>query len=92
MSRAGCSVDRIREDRILHEALTAAADPLHLSLVFGVSHNTAARYATVAEHLLSDELELTTRAVILSRTVRLSDRAEPTVISSLMRRNAVGSR
>jgi hypothetical protein len=28
-----------------------------LSLVFGVSHNTAARYATVAEHLLSDELE-----------------------------------
>jgi predicted nucleic acid-binding protein len=57
MSRAGCSVDRIRKDRILHEALTAGPDPLHLSLVFGVSHNTAARYATVAEHLLSDELE-----------------------------------
>ena len=57
MSRAGCSVDRIRKDRILHEALTAGPDPLHLSLVFGVFHNTAARYATVAEHLLSDELE-----------------------------------
>ena len=57
MSRAGCSVDRIRKDRILHEALTAGPDPLHLSLVFGVSHNTAARYATVAEHLLSHELE-----------------------------------
>ena len=51
------SVDRIRKDRILHEALTAGPDPLHLSLVFGVSRNTAARYATVAKHLLSDELE-----------------------------------
>ena len=57
MSRAGCSVDRIRKDRILHEALTAGPDPLHLSLVFGISHNTVARYATVAKHLLSDELQ-----------------------------------
>jgi integrase len=57
MQRIGCSVDRIRGDRILHEALTAGPDPLHLTLVFGLSHNTAARYATVAEHLLSDELE-----------------------------------
>ena len=57
MQRTGCSVDRIRADRILHEALTAGPDPLHLTLVFGISHNTAARYATVAEHLLSDELE-----------------------------------
>ena len=32
-------------------------DPLHLSLVFGISHNTALRYTTVAERLLSDELE-----------------------------------
>jgi integrase len=57
MQRIECSVDRIRADRILHEALTAGPDPLHLTLVFGISHNTAARYATVAEHLLSDELE-----------------------------------
>ncbi|MGW5380968.1 integrase [Nocardia sp. NPDC003999] len=57
MQRTGCTVDRIRGDRILHEALTAGPDPLHLTLVFGISHNTAARYATVAEHLLSDELE-----------------------------------
>jgi integrase len=53
----GFSVDRIRADRILHEALTAAPDPLHLSLVFNLNHSTAMRYATVAEHLLSDELE-----------------------------------
>ena len=56
LGRNGFSVDRIRADRILHEALTTGPDPLHLSLVFGVSHNTAARYATVAKHLLSDEL------------------------------------
>lgn len=56
---AGCTVGEIRADRILHEALTATAgpDPLHLALVFGVCHHTAARYATAAEHLLSGELE-----------------------------------
>jgi hypothetical protein len=53
----GFSVDRIRADRILHEALTAGPDPLHLSLVFNLSHHTATRYASVAEQLLSDELE-----------------------------------
>ncbi|WP_406272999.1 integrase [Nocardia sp. NBC_00881] len=53
----GFSIDRIRADRILHEALTAGPDPLHLSLVFNLDHSTALRYATVAEHLLSDEVE-----------------------------------
>lgn len=60
MNRTGCSVDRIRKDRILHEALAGGADPLHLSLVFGISHSTAARYsavADVAEPLLADELD-----------------------------------
>ena len=57
MQRTGCSVERIRADRILHEALTAGPDPLHLALVFSISHNTAARYAAVAEHLLNDQLE-----------------------------------
>jgi hypothetical protein len=32
-------------------------DPLHLSLVFNTDHSTALRYTSVAEHLLSDELE-----------------------------------
>lgn len=53
----GFSIDRIRADRILHEALTAGPDPLHLSLVFNLDHSTAMRYATIAEHLLNDELE-----------------------------------
>jgi integrase len=57
LGRNGFSIDRIRADRILHEALTAGPDPLHLALVFNIEHSTALRYATVAEHLLSDELE-----------------------------------
>jgi hypothetical protein len=54
---SGFSIDQIRADRILHEALTAGPDPLRLSLVFTLDHATASRYAAVAEHLLSDELE-----------------------------------
>ncbi|MBB5157368.1 hypothetical protein BJ970_004902 [Saccharopolyspora phatthalungensis] len=57
LSDNGFTIERIRADRILREALTAGPDPLHLSLVFGISHNTARRYTTVAERLLSDELE-----------------------------------
>jgi hypothetical protein len=41
MNHIGCTVDRIRKDRILHEALAARADPLHLSLVFGPNHRDA---------------------------------------------------
>ena len=59
LGRNGFSLDRIRVDRILHEALTTGPDPLHLSLVFNISHTAAARYTSVAEHLLSDELEQT---------------------------------
>ena len=54
---SGFSIDQIRADRILHEALTAGPDPLHLSLVFNLDHSTALRYTTVAEQILSDELE-----------------------------------
>jgi hypothetical protein len=32
-------------------------DPLHLTPVFGISHNTAVRDADVTEHLLNDELD-----------------------------------
>lgn len=59
MNRIGCSVDRIRKDRILHGALAGGADPLHLSLIFGISHSTAAGCSAVAEHLLADELDQT---------------------------------
>ena len=45
LQRHGVSIERIRRDRVLHEALTARADPLHLALVFGLSHTTAASLA-----------------------------------------------
>lgn len=57
LQRCGIELDRIRKDRILHEALTAGADPLHLSLVFNLSHTTANRYAGIAQHLLGGQLE-----------------------------------
>lgn len=34
-------LERIRQDRILHEAITNHADPLRLALVFGVDPSTA---------------------------------------------------
>ena len=54
LQRHGINLERIRGDRILHEALTVGADPLHLTLVFNLSHTTATRYAALAEQLLDD--------------------------------------
>jgi len=39
----------------LHEALTAPADPLHLALIFGLSHTTASKYTLIASDLLTDQ-------------------------------------
>ncbi|MFI1338585.1 hypothetical protein ACH4U7_52855 [Streptomyces sp. NPDC020845] len=50
----GVYLERIRGDRVLHEALTAGADPLHLALVFNLSHTTASSYAAIAQNLLDD--------------------------------------
>ena len=55
LQRHGVSIERIRRDRVLHEALTARADPLHLALVFGLSHTTASRYTLIACDLLADQ-------------------------------------
>ena len=57
LRRHGISVERIRRDRVLHEALTAGPDPLHLALVFNLSHTTASRYAAIAQDLLDDQIE-----------------------------------
>jgi hypothetical protein len=53
----GVEIDRIRRDRVLHEALSVGPDPLHLSLVFNLAQTTAGRYATFARALLDDQLE-----------------------------------
>lgn len=57
LRRHGVGLDRIRKDRILHEALTVGPDPLHLALVFNLSHTTASQYAAIAQNLLDGELE-----------------------------------
>jgi len=49
------SIGCIGRDRVLHEALTARADPLHLALVFGLSRTTASKYALIACGLLDGQ-------------------------------------
>ncbi|MER7813314.1 hypothetical protein [Streptomyces sp900116325] len=51
----GVYLERICGDRVLHETLTVGADPLHLALVFNLSHTTASNYATIAQNLLDDQ-------------------------------------
>lgn len=46
------TLERLRVDRQLEEALTLGPDPLHLSLVFGIDEKTAIRYANSARQLL----------------------------------------
>ncbi len=57
LGQHGFTIDRLRGDRILHEALTAGPDPLHLALVFNLSHSSATRYTTLAQQLLEDDFE-----------------------------------
>jgi integrase len=46
------TLDRLRIDRQLEEALTCDADPLHLAAVFSMDTSTAIRYAANARHLM----------------------------------------
>ncbi len=48
------TIERLRIDRQLEEALTSGADPLHLAVVFDIDETTAIRYATSARQLLQD--------------------------------------
>jgi hypothetical protein len=54
----GVSVERIRRDRILHEALTGRPDPLHLTLMFGISERPASQYTRIARDILAEPLLL----------------------------------
>jgi integrase len=51
------TLDRLRMDRQLEEALTHRADPLHLALVFGIDEKTAIRYANSARQLIATAVE-----------------------------------
>jgi integrase len=50
----GISLEHIRRDRILHEAMATSADPLHLTLVFNIDHTNAMAYASAARNLLGE--------------------------------------
>jgi hypothetical protein len=50
--RRAATLEALRVDRQLDEALTHGADPLHLAVVFGLDETTAVRYSTAARKLL----------------------------------------
>lgn len=54
------TLERLRVDRQLEEALTHGPDPLHLAVVFGLNEKTAIRYASSARQLLETEIECDT--------------------------------
>jgi hypothetical protein len=51
------TLERLRVDRQLEEALTRGADPLHLAAVFGIDDTTAIKYATIARQILETAAE-----------------------------------
>ncbi len=53
----GTTLEQLRVDRQLDEALTAGPDPLHLATVFGIDDTTAIKYAAAARHLLDSAAE-----------------------------------
>ena len=53
----GVTLEQLRVDRQLDEALTAGPDPLHLTAVFGIDDTTAIKYAAAARHLLASAAE-----------------------------------
>jgi integrase len=54
------TLERLRIDRQLEEALTHGPDPLHLAVVFDLDPKTAIRYATSARQLLETSIECDT--------------------------------
>jgi len=52
------TLERLRVDRQLEEALAHGPDPLHLAEVFGLDEKTAIRYADSARALLEQAAEV----------------------------------
>jgi hypothetical protein len=48
------TIEQLRVDRQLEEALAGGPDPLHLAVVFGISNQTAIRYAHAARRLITE--------------------------------------
>jgi integrase len=60
LNKQTATLERLRIDRQLEEALTHGPDPLHLAVVFGLDPKTAIRYANSARQLLTAEIECDT--------------------------------
>ena len=56
-ARPHATVEALRVDRQLEEALATGADPLHLAATFGLDPGTAVRYASHARQLLQTAAE-----------------------------------
>jgi hypothetical protein len=54
---AAATLEALRVDRQLDEALTHGPDPLHLAVVFGLTETTAIRYSHAARQLLKTPAE-----------------------------------
>ncbi|ADI04348.1 hypothetical protein SBI_01227 [Streptomyces bingchenggensis BCW-1] len=63
------TLERLRVDRQLEEALTHGPDPLHLAEVFGLDEKTAMRYADSARSLLEQAAEQQLRRNQLDRDI-----------------------
>lgn len=57
LNRQTATLERLRIDRQLEEALNHGPDPLHLAVVFGLDPKTAIRYASSARQLLEAQIE-----------------------------------
>jgi hypothetical protein len=57
LNKHTASLERLRVDRQLEEALACGPDPLHLAAVFDLDEKTAIRYAAAARQLLSTTAE-----------------------------------
>ena len=51
------TIEALRVDRQLEEAMATGADPLHLAATFGLDPGTAVRYASSARQLLQTAAE-----------------------------------
>lgn len=56
-SSLATTLDRIRQDRFVEELIATGPDPLHFMAVFGVSSNTATRYAEAVAAMLSTSMD-----------------------------------
>ncbi|MGH9121829.1 MAG: tyrosine-type recombinase/integrase [Acidimicrobiales bacterium] len=76
------TIERLRIDRQLDEAIASGADPLHVALVFGMSDSAAVRYAENARQLLERPHETHAASSSLPTEVSLGRSERPDHLGS----------